>query len=1601
MSDELTLVSQEGIEKQNPYVPASDVCDGLNTLVPQAMAHESKNWNLSLATKIGMPVDDYVMGKLKYTDYEEFCKAFAKEQVDAIATSIYNFEATGNGIILADATGVGKGRVVAGLLRYAVMNLGVVPMFFTDKINLINDIYRDMVDIKWDTAVPMSFKKKVEIEAKEYTDEEIYSIISEDIANDEGEFRVGFELPEKSNGEPINPSDIFNEEYSDYLEELIDLYREFLTEDGNFSVVYEKNINYEKQVYMAEKMGRTRVLPFIPKKPPEPVKDKMGNILYELKGSDIDKIIKSGNLPEEYKVICAPYSQVSKIYDKDGNLTDKAKFWLKYSNNTVIILDESHNAAGSKEGANQKQSNTFLMVSKMLNNCRYATYVSATFAKRPESMPIYSIKTSLSELNMPLEAVIKAFKIGGLPIQEATSAQLVRIGQLVRREKEITGITEYFYASLDSPDDRVSAIAQDQIIKLDRVSKSFTKILEFGEKVKNAFQVAKKATSDESRYSFSGKVERSAFLLFNFLLLGIKTRQTYEHAIKQLSNGKKVVIAIANTMESAFDNMRKDFIKNEKFELGDVIENDFSLYCAYLLSSTTYFSFKKRVVDNKGKIKLVPVKINVREFNKIQGIDDDFDDEIRRVAESIYYSIIDDFKKILDELLDNKIGAPLSPIDIIKSSISEAGFTVDEVTGRGRNLVFSKDNIGQYDFKQGRIEKRIKGKKDEIFRRFQENELDCIILNQTGAVGASLHAIPTFNEIGEIVQPVNVIKDIDIKDITKRVAPTSLLPKNEVKQRYMIITQMEYDVNKEVQKLGRIDRTGQVLPPMYGYLISAVPSESRLSAMMERKLRSLSANTSANQNQAEDLYSSDDFFSNEAVKPFNDTMVEIEEKGTVAKDGVNHNQQNIVIYNYTKKLYFSNYDRQLIFYQTFSKNLNAHISQLKQDNCYTAKMQIMDYKAKQLSVKPLIIGNNGSLSPFGRHAFIDESRVFVYLKKVRETEIEEKINLYLNFDDDNNSTISFSEVKEYSSAWKNWTDKYLKKSREDSDLQISAHEKQLSEFNKKIIDLNKELKQYEFLDKAIEIVESISQKKKELDVLSERGKLLMTEGTLEEVSKVMLEVQQIQKELDTLQKTFNENPSYQEIILNTERPNYIYREMSRLQRDIEKSERDIKNINELHEKNVTNISIFHDYILRIGYIQKMTRVANPITDENGKYEYALATKDEPVVITSVQYIGAWYENFNLSNILVGYATVTEFSKIPLSQVESILTEEQIAMGVMNLTTFVKTDKKYIKNWTDYIKNVDTGTSTEKVFISGNLLKAFGTVLQGIGDSPTASRAGGQVVKYTTDDGKVRIGYELTKSSAEQFKKVFVEESVYSIYYDLTYENFEILTLDLFKKNALEYKYSDRARTQVYMQLFSISEKNVFIKLSLNNHYNAIDDNYYLDDSNINVSILSDKQIVTDAFISMMKQSGVDASEIIYETSKPETQTSRIDQIIINRAIDKSDFQILNKYAILNKNLFCNYSFASDLQLGKGKLTYSYILKFSLYNLRKLLDYMLSDKKVFVGITSSQAVEENKDFYVFEQYADEVADVTSQGVQDPTDSLKEIDDAINYLVSLLR
>ena len=143
-----------GSEFQVHYRPGSAGANE-SVLMPVNMRRATETAMANLKAAVG-DLDTYVMNKLGYKTKTDLFDAFMALQVDTVAAMIYNLESNNRGVIIADQTGVGKGRQAAAMIRYALMN-NMVPVFVTAKANLFTDMYDDMLDIGEASGVPFIF----------------------------------------------------------------------------------------------------------------------------------------------------------------------------------------------------------------------------------------------------------------------------------------------------------------------------------------------------------------------------------------------------------------------------------------------------------------------------------------------------------------------------------------------------------------------------------------------------------------------------------------------------------------------------------------------------------------------------------------------------------------------------------------------------------------------------------------------------------------------------------------------------------------------------------------------------------------------------------------------------------------------------------------------------------------------------------------------------------------------------------------------------------------------------------------------------------------------------------------------------------------------------------------------------------------------------------------------------------------------------------------------------------------------------------------------------------------------------------------------------
>lgn len=101
-----------------PYVAHNDG-NNIGTLIPSSMAQSVHKWLNQIAREAGSVID-FVLQEMQESSADELKKKLSSEQIDGVALAIYQMR-DNRGFILGDMTGIGKGRQLAMLLKWALL----------------------------------------------------------------------------------------------------------------------------------------------------------------------------------------------------------------------------------------------------------------------------------------------------------------------------------------------------------------------------------------------------------------------------------------------------------------------------------------------------------------------------------------------------------------------------------------------------------------------------------------------------------------------------------------------------------------------------------------------------------------------------------------------------------------------------------------------------------------------------------------------------------------------------------------------------------------------------------------------------------------------------------------------------------------------------------------------------------------------------------------------------------------------------------------------------------------------------------------------------------------------------------------------------------------------------------------------------------------------------------------------------------------------------------------------------------------------------------------------------------------------------------------
>ncbi len=888
-----------------PYTPAAEMPGGFSLKVdtPDSM-DESMAYALKQLKQAVGNVAEFVAERLQFS-IAELADCLSLEQIDAVALAIYNVEKRNQGLIVGDQTGIGKGRIAASFVRYGILH-GYKPVFFTEKPALFSDIMRDLNDIHSGHFVPF-----------------IINATGGDILDDEGyvaqyiDKETGKIMSMKHQDDPYQYA-LNTGEVPDGFDFVCCTYSQFSTADV---LGLAKQLKKDDELMTEE----------------EAEADEFKTETKEDKESKKDK-------------------------------SAKLRLMANICKGNIVVLDEAHNSGGEVEITKSGVKGNIGMVFQtlILPYCKGVLYLSATYAKFPKNMPVYAINTCISDIAKgigkedlagkdPISIVSSLSSVQNyfcsIPAQEIISSNLCKFGQFIRRERTTAGMLVKYH-TLDEDGHLADPSIPDLKDKHFDVYNNITEILqEMREYQEDYFTPYLKAVAQtlaargqrgkKPPSVSSASLSSALFHLTNNILLSLKAEAIAERAIYHIENGKAVVIALADTNEAYLNKEEKKKASGEIDSADQIVISE-----GQRIKADYSFIFDK-IFKNL-------FKYYVRRKGSYDRYDITIDD-----LESVTSGARDAYERILKKFETTTTGLCLSPIDAITDIIERRGYKVAECTGRGKYLKFDNEthltatveamstaNGKRYSSQQGRHVSM-------CYNKFNNNEVDVLIINQSGSTGKSAHATNKNTKLRE----------------------------DQVKQRVMIVAQAELDVNTEVQKRGRINRTGQIasLPPLYEYITSGLPAEKRFMMMLKNKLKSLDANTTANQKQSNDsvlkVSEGEDFFNKYGDNIMEGILAEnlqlnhiLNDPLAVEPDPVNPKRIKQPVSELAKTCFgrmqiLSPYDQQKYLNIMSAKYIAKKQELIKQDE-WDLEIKELDYQAEFISEAPHRVSSETS----GKHS---------------------------------------------------------------------------------------------------------------------------------------------------------------------------------------------------------------------------------------------------------------------------------------------------------------------------------------------------------------------------------------------------------------------------------------------------------------------------------------------------------------------------------------------------------------------------------------------------------------------------------------------------------
>ena len=506
----------------------------------------------------------------------------------------------------------------------------------------------------------------------------------------------------------------------------------------------------------------------------------------------------------------AIFTTYSQLQTVKGKETPRRDFLRAFAPSSIIILDESHEAGGDANVRRKAESAANRAdFVRELIGVSDGVLYSSATYAKRPDVMDLYFKTDMQLALRNMGSLASLVEQGGVPMQQALATMLSDAGQYIRRERSFEGVNF-------SPE----VVTVNREIA-ENIASLMRRILEFDRQKQEAVEAMDRELKAEAKAVLGDSAVGGAGAsstnftsvmhnLISQMLLSLKAEATVQKSLELLRQDSPEKPVIA--LSNTMGSFLGQYAQLHGLQTGDAMAADFGdLLLRYLERS------REVIVGNpygeKSRHRLTDAELGaeaVAEYEAIQ--------------ESIHQT---DLSEI-----------PISPIDYITQRLTEEGYSVREITGRDHCLLYQPDGVSLYQRRP--TSERGETAKINNVRAFNSGEVDVLILNRSGSTGISLHASEKFAD---------------------------------QRKRHMLVLQPELDINLFMQTLGRVHRTGQVVPPNFTLLMADIPAEKRPGAVLAKKMASLNANTTASRSSGVSMQEIPDFLNEYGDRVVSDLMM--------------------------------------------------------------------------------------------------------------------------------------------------------------------------------------------------------------------------------------------------------------------------------------------------------------------------------------------------------------------------------------------------------------------------------------------------------------------------------------------------------------------------------------------------------------------------------------------------------------------------------------------------------------------------------------------------------------------------------------------------------